>query len=223
MEGAFQKGVEHAGVVEVADQPPELRFDGVGFRTVEQAAEQRNRRLETLQPRAHLLHGLGLAGFNGVLVQGEVAQTPPADALERFADAHGGRDHDGFGEVRSCRLTAAQRKAALGRAPVYMYLFEWRSLADPKLLAHHGLEIAFAFDNTSRVPAWSGGGASAAALAAKMSEAWLEFARSGNPATPELPAWPAYTAATRATMRFDDECTVTNDPDREVRQLWATV
>jgi para-nitrobenzyl esterase len=120
-------------------------------------------------------------------------------------------------------ITLAQRKAALGRAPVYMYLFEWCSLADPKLLAHHGLEIAFAFDNTTKVPGWSGGGAAAAALADRMSEAWLQFARSGNPATPKLPAWPAYSAATRATMRFDDECTVTNDPDREVRQLWATV
>ena len=124
---------------------------------------------------------------------------------------------------RGDSITLAQRRAALGRGATFMYLFEWRSLADPKLLAHHGLEIAFAFDNATKVTTWSGGGATAAALADKMSEAWLAFARTGNPATPKLPTWPAYTAATRATMRFDDECALANDPDAEVRRLWATI
>jgi para-nitrobenzyl esterase len=124
---------------------------------------------------------------------------------------------------RADSIALAQRKAALGRAATYMYLFEWTSLADPKLLSHHALEIAFAFDNTSKDPVWSGGGPSAAALADRMADAWIAFARTGKPATPKLPAWPAYTTAARKTMVFNDECRVVDDPDAEVRRLWATV
>lgn len=92
-----------------------------------------------------------------------------------------------------------------------------------RLLSHHALEITFAFDNTSRAPAMSGGGPEAAALAAKMSEAWIAFGRTGNPNTPALPPWAAYTAASRPTMIFNNECKVENDPGAAERHLWATI
>ena len=121
-------------------------------------------------------------------------------------------------------ITLAQRKAAAGRAPVYSYLFAWETPVEGgRLLSHHALEISFVFDNTSRAPGMSGGGPAAAALAAKMSEAWIGFARTGDPNTPNLPVWPAYEAATRATMVFDDEPAVVNDPGGEERHLWATI
>ena len=121
-------------------------------------------------------------------------------------------------------ITLAQRKAAAGRAPVHMYLFAWETPVEGgRLLSHHALEISFVFDNTSRAPGMSGGGPAAAALAAKMSEAWIAFSRTGDPNTPNLPAWPAYEAATRATMVFDDEPALVNDPGGEQRHLWATV
>ncbi|MEZ5558085.1 MAG: carboxylesterase/lipase family protein [Pseudomonadales bacterium] len=118
-------------------------------------------------------------------------------------------------------ITLAQRKAALGPA-TYMYYFTWKSRTDPKMLAHHALEIAFAFDNIDRSP-WAGTSAEARALAVKMSSAWIAFARGGNPNTPVLPEWPRYDAAARATMVFDDACRVVDDPDGEVRRLWSTV
>ena len=121
-------------------------------------------------------------------------------------------------------ITLAQRKAALGRAPVYMYFFAWESpVDDGKALAHHALEIGFAFDNTTKVPAMSGGGPKAAALADKMSDGWIAFARSGDPNTPKLPLWPVYDGKTRATMVFNNKCEVVNDPDSEIRRLWATI
>ena len=43
----------------------------------------------------------------------------------------------------------------------------------------------------------SGGGPEAAALAARMSAAWIAFARTGNPNTDALPLWPAYTLERR--------------------------
>jgi len=120
-------------------------------------------------------------------------------------------------------ITLAQRKAADGRAPVYMYFFTWETPADPKLLAHHALEITFVFDNTSRARGPSGGGPKAAALAEKMSDAWIAFARKGDPNTAKLPRWPAYNARNRSTMIFNDECRIVDDPDGAERRLWGTV
>jgi para-nitrobenzyl esterase len=121
-------------------------------------------------------------------------------------------------------ITLAQRKAAAGRGAVYMYLFAWEApVQGGRLLAHHALEITFAFDNTTKVPGMSGGGPPAAALAAKMSEAWIAFARSGKPGTPDLPAWPAYRVPERPTMVFDNMCAVVNDPGAAERHLWFTV
>ena len=49
-----------------------------------------------------------------------------------------------------------------------------------------------------------------------MSEAWIRFARSGNPNHSGLANWPAFTAANGATMIFDNTCAAVNHPDREV-------
>jgi para-nitrobenzyl esterase len=121
-------------------------------------------------------------------------------------------------------ITLAQRKAAQNRAPVYMYLFAWETPVDGgKLMAHHALEISFVFDNTSKVPGPTGGGAQAAALADKMSDAWIAFARTGNPNTPKLPTWPAYIASSRSTLIFNDVCRIEDDPGAIERHLWQTI
>ena len=105
-----------------------------------------------------------------------------------------------------------------------MYFFSWESpVDDGRALAHHALEISFAFDNTTKVPDMSGGGPEAAALAAKVSDAWIAFARSGNPNADTLPQWPTYDPVRRSTMIFNDACLVTDDPYAETRRLWATV
>lgn len=121
-------------------------------------------------------------------------------------------------------ITLAQRKAAQEGAPCYMYFFAWESpVDDGRALAHHALEITFAFDNTTREPDMSGGGPDAAALAAKVSDAWIAFARNGDPNHKTLPKWPVYDAEKRATMVFNDDCKVVNDPDAKIRRLWATI
>lgn len=120
-------------------------------------------------------------------------------------------------------ITMAQRRAvANDQAPVWMYYFEWETPASD-MKAHHALEISFVFDNTTRVPAMSGGGPDAAALAEKMSSAWINFARHGNPGTPLLPQWPAYDIEERNTMVFNNQSRVVSDPHADVRQLWSTL
>jgi para-nitrobenzyl esterase len=114
-------------------------------------------------------------------------------------------------------MKIAERRAALGRGPVYLYYFRWETpIEGGRLRSPHTIEIPFAFHNlkASRMTA---GSPEAPALADKVSDAWLAFARSGNPNTPKLPQWPAFNGQDRATMVFDNASAVVNDPIREER------
>ncbi|MDE6332155.1 MAG: carboxylesterase family protein, partial [Muribaculaceae bacterium] len=106
-------------------------------------------------------------------------------------------------------------KSAQKGAPVYMYMFTWESpVLDGILRSTHCMEIPFVFNNARIHASMTGGGAAAETLAGRMSDAWLAFARTGNPNTPSLPEWPEYDGKTRATMFFDNECRVRNGHDR---------
>ncbi len=124
---------------------------------------------------------------------------------------------------RRAALRQASVKAAQGVAPAYIYLFAWNTpILDGRVRSYHCAELPFVFDNTDRCDAATGGGPTARALAAKVSEAWIRFARTGNPNHSGLPTWPAFTAEKRATMVFDNTCTVEYDADREeLRMLEA--
>ncbi|MFI4935940.1 MAG: carboxylesterase/lipase family protein, partial [Caulobacterales bacterium] len=87
-------------------------------------------------------------------------------------------------------ISLAERKAAQAAGPVFMYLLEWETTAARgKLKSPHALEIPLVFDNVEAARSFMGRD-DPQTLADQMSEAWLAFARSGNPATPALPAWP---------------------------------
>jgi para-nitrobenzyl esterase len=115
-------------------------------------------------------------------------------------------------------MKIAERRAALGKAPVYLYYFTWETpVQGGRLKSPHTMEIPFAFDNVKLSARLTGGGAAAMALADKVSDAWIAFARSGNPNTPKLPHWPAFTTKDRATMVIDNASKVVNDPLKEQR------
>jgi para-nitrobenzyl esterase len=114
-------------------------------------------------------------------------------------------------------ITEAERKAEQS-APVYMYYFTWQSpVRDGKLKAYHTLEIPFVLENVDEAKTMTGSGQDRYALQDKMSAAWANFARTGNPNHSGLPNWPAFKNSDRATMVFNDECKVVNDPYREER------
>jgi len=122
------------------------------------------------------------------------------------------------GVVAEAELKSAQK------APVYMYYFTWRSpVREGKLKTFHTLEIPFVTDNVDNAQSMTGTGQDRYALADKMSAAWAAFARSGNPNHKGLPNWPKFNPAQRATMIFDHECKVVNDPNGEERKALAAL
>jgi len=117
-------------------------------------------------------------------------------------------------------IKLVERKLAGGTAPVFMYLFTWESDYLGYLFkACHALEIPFVFDNVDEA-LLTGDRSDKYELAAAMSEAWIAFARSGDPSHPGIPKWEPYTADNRATMLFDVPCRVEIDPAREELDAW---
>jgi para-nitrobenzyl esterase len=58
-------------------------------------------------------------------------------------------------------------------------------------------------------------------LAAQMSDAWINFARTRNPHHAGLPKWQAFGAVDERTMVFDTRCEVRRNQDNETRKVMA--
>jgi para-nitrobenzyl esterase len=54
----------------------------------------------------------------------------------------------------------------------------------------------------------------------RLASAWVAFAKTGDPNNSQIPRWPAYDSSTRATMIFDTDTRVENDPRSEIRKFW---
>lgn len=116
-------------------------------------------------------------------------------------------------------LTMAARKAAQNGAPAYNYWFQWQSpILDGRGRAFHCSELPFVFYNTERCARMTGNTPEARDLAARISDAWVSFARKGDPNHPGLPTWSKYDAEKVPTMIFDTKCVAVNDPDGEGRK-----
>jgi para-nitrobenzyl esterase len=121
-------------------------------------------------------------------------------------------------------MKIAERRAALGGAPVYFYYFCWETpVMGGKLHSPHALEISFVFDNTELSSRFTGGGPRARALAEKISSAWIAFARSGKPSAEGLPEWLPYDGERRATLVINDECKLVDDPTSERRRAMQAI
>jgi para-nitrobenzyl esterase len=107
----------------------------------------------------------------------------------------------------------------------YAYLFTWRSSAlGGRLGAAHTMEIPFVFgrlDDPGMGPL-TGQDRTVQRLSEQMMDAWIAFARTGNPSTEALPAWPAYKADRRATMVFDKSVSVVDAPMESERFVWES-
>ncbi|MBR0253965.1 MAG: carboxylesterase/lipase family protein [Synergistaceae bacterium] len=116
--------------------------------------------------------------------------------------------------LRSRAIKTMNIKAEQNGAAVYAYIFTWETpVMGGYAMAYHCSELPFVFNNIALSEKATGGGKSAQVLADKMSQAWIDFARTGNP------GWEAYTPDKGATMIFDNESSVSYKHDDELMKL----
>jgi para-nitrobenzyl esterase len=122
-------------------------------------------------------------------------------------------------------IRIAERKAALKAAPAYLYQVDWETPVEGgRFGSPHAVEIPLVFDTVGASASMLGEDPTAPQkLADQMSEAWIAFARTGNPNTAAIPDWPAYDAQRRATMVFDTQTRVVDDYRGEERQLFDSL
>jgi len=152
---------------------------------------------------------------------GPAAGAAPA----RSPDAEAWVDLIGDAALRVPVIRLAEAQAP--HAPIWTYRFDWESPAlGGRLGAAHALELPFMW-NQLELPVSQlligDAAATARPLSAQMHAAWAAFIRGGEPAADGLPAWPRYDAPRRATMIFDRESRVADDPDRALRELWSEI
>ena len=124
--------------------------------------------------------------------------------------------------LRAPALKTARIKAEQRGAPVYNYLFAWDTpVFNGVPMSYHTSEIAFVFNNIQKMAQATGGGQAAQALADKMSRAWTNFAKTGNPNGEGLPQWDAYTPENGKTMIFDNQPEVKAHHDEKLQRLLA--
>jgi para-nitrobenzyl esterase len=174
-----------------------------------------------------------LLGAAGEITESELRKrveqkhgTHAAAILEVFRSSYpGGEPIDLWGHInlfehRTAAILQATRKTAQRAAPAYLYRFAWQTpVLDGRPRAFHGSEVALVFGNTERCARMTGATAGAQALAARMTDAWISFARTGNPNHARLPKWQAFTAEDETTMVFDTQCEVRRNQDIETRKI----
>lgn len=114
------------------------------------------------------------------------------------------------------QVIEAEERARAG-VPGYVYQLDFPSPVEPRRGAPHAFDIPLVFGTLDAPGSLTGTGAAARAVSRSMMEAFLAFARTGDP------GWAPYRLPERATRIFDVEPRMENDPRRWQRQLFARI
>jgi para-nitrobenzyl esterase len=174
---------------------------GPAMQTMDEASLMR--RVERLLPAAYA-SGM-VEKYRRALAGRELSVTP----YEIYAAIQGDQ-HFRMPNIRLCEF-----QHRLGK-PAYGYVFTWKSAA-PGFGACHALDVGFVFGNLNEE--FHGCGPGAQALAGQMQDAWIAFARKGDPSCDSLGAWPAY-GDRRAMMVLGERSFVAYAPYEAERAAW---
>jgi para-nitrobenzyl esterase len=120
-------------------------------------------------------------------------------------------------------IIEAEARARQG-SPVFAYQLNYRSpLEHGRYGAQHTMDIPLVFDNIAQPGSLTGTTPEAQKTADVMSDAFIAFARSGDPNHRSLAEWSPYELARRSTMVFDVSSELLDDPRGEERKLFAAV
>ncbi len=109
------------------------------------------------------------------------------------------------------------------RENTYMYLFAWQNpMRGGKYGAMHALELAFVFGVLlpKEIGIFPKRTEETQALSEAMMDTWISCARVGNPNNGNIPQFPRYDSEKRATIIFDKEIEIVNDPYGDERAAW---
>lgn len=109
--------------------------------------------------------------------------------------------------IRLPILKIMAHKADQGGAPVYGYVFTYGN-------SFHGAEIPYVFDHPEDNEEQK-------ALAAQISQAWINFARNGVPEADGMPEWEPYTREGGATMILDTQSKLVHNHDQKLLKILA--
>lgn len=110
-------------------------------------------------------------------------------------------------------LRAAGMRADQNRAPAYLYRFNWKSPArGGRLKSIHTIEVPFVFGTMDTAEELLGTGPELDAISDLTMNAWVAFARTGNPNHSGIPDWAPYSTADRGTMLLSDAPRFVSDP-----------
>lgn len=107
--------------------------------------------------------------------------------------------------IRLPLLKIMSHKADQNGAPVYAYMFTYGN-------SYHGAEIPYVFNLAD-------GNKEEEALAETVSQAWINFARTGTPGGENLPEWEPYTRESGATMILDLKPELIHHHDQELLSI----
>ncbi len=119
-------------------------------------------------------------------------------------------------EFRVGPVRLAERRAAAGAAPTFLYETAWRTAELGGLGAVHCIDVPFAFDCLGEEHARKVcGKRPPQAMADAMHGAFVRFIADGDP------GWPAYSPeADRATMVFNTDSVIVKDQHAGLRTIW---
>jgi para-nitrobenzyl esterase len=126
--------------------------------------------------------------------------------------------------ARSWRAAIIEAEArARAGTPAFAYQLDWVSPREGgKFGAPHASDIPLVFDNVAK-PGSNAVGPTAQPMADKMSEAFLAFARTGDPNCKAIPRWEPYALPRRQTMVWNNDTRLVDDPRGAERRLFEKV
>jgi len=126
---------------------------------------------------------------------------------------------------RSWKAAIIQDEArARAGAPAYAYQVNWKSPKDGGIFgAPHTIDIGLVFGTLDAKGSIVGTGPDSVAMSNTMSDAFINFARSGDPNGGALPKWEPYTLPRRQTMVFDTASRLEDDPRGAEREFFNRV
>lgn len=138
------------------------------------------------------------------------------EEVKAYESAYPDKDSDNAKKVdtliRIPMLKIMSHKAAQGGANVYAYVFTWENGSNAGRGVNHGAEIPYVFDHRQD-------NEDAQKFADQVSQAWINFAKTGVPSADGLPEWEPYDNEKGATMILDKKSNLRYGHDRELMKL----